>query len=444
MVFNLKIINFNAHTFDMMRFYLSILLVVSGILSFSQNLNELSGQWKMEYQPWPHIPPIDLEINIYHPVSDMIFPSRMNLTYGNFKGQYDFILVKKGENLAGIARNKIPLLEQPFSLGPWMMYLNGHFEIHSEKKQTKLSLKRLWIEEFGIFMKGVYDDEMQTNTKVFIRDFLYNADISLSKIQSNPGKHPNESEIINSKEIYYGIYDPIEVHQPEIQISVLDEERYDKDSVTIVHNGKIIADKIMVGEASFLENIKLEKGDNFIAFFAENYGDLPPNTANFLVYSEGAKEPQYSFDFTHKSNAYATAMVAHFIYNPEEKENIPDKPQESFAETTDGRKNLKVGNLTAHSATVYLEVWDAKKEDGDVVSIYLNDKKISEKLEVKHEPKRIEIELKCGKNTILFKAENLGNVPPNTAALKIYGNGFEKIIQLNTDFKRNNLVEIQY
>lgn len=427
-----------------MKNFLVVSLIFLSVSSFGQSLNELPGNWKMTYQPWPHISAIELDLKIYQPVQNMIFPTRMKIKYGKFQGEYDFLLIKKGDKEVGIARNKIPLQENPFSLGPWTMYLNGHFEIQSEKGKKQLQLKRLWIENFGIFMAGLYDDEMQTSTKVYVRDFLYNAQISLEKVNSESIRHPNEKEMIEPKELYYGVYDPIQVTDSEIKIAVLDEERYDKDTITILHNGKIIVDKIRVGETSFLDKIILEKGDNYIAFFAENYGDLPPNTANFLVYTEGGLEPQYSFDFTAKSNAYATAMVAHFIYNPKSVTTSNPKIDKITPKIKEGRNNLKVGNLTTTSSKVSLDIWDTKKEDGDIVSIYLNDKKIVENLEVKKRNQRIEIDLKPGYNSIIFKAENLGSIPPNTAALKIIGKNLDKSIQLNTDYNRNNLIEIYF
>lgn len=423
-----------------MRKIFLFIFILNFISVFGQTQSDFTGIWKMEYKPWPHVPAINLELDIYEPVKGMIYPTRMKLSYAHFQGEYDFLLIKKDDNQLGIARNKYPIKEEPFGLGPWMMYLNGHFDLEN----SELSLKRLWIDNFGIFMTGLYDDELQVNTKSSLRDFLYNAEIQLKQTQKNLGKHPNEKEIIDSKEIYYGIYDPIEVKSPEIKISVLDEDRYDKDSVTIVHNGKIIADKIQVSEAGFLENLKLEKGNNFIAFFAENYGDIPPNTAAFLTYVEGAEEPQYAFDFAARGNTFATAMIAYFWYNPKEEKPKVEPENSVPTVTKDGRKNLAVGRLKSNSEKVFLEVWDEMKEDGDVVSISLNDKVLHQNLEVKRNSKRIEIDLKKGKNILIFRAENLGKIPPNTAALRIYGGGIDKYIQLNTDFKRNNLVEIDF
>ena len=425
-----------------MKYLITLFFFVTTIFVDAQSLQTITGKWNYKYQPWPNIPAIDVEMTVFAPVNEMLFPAKLKISYASFKSEYDFLLVKKDENKLGIARNKFPIKEEPYSLGPWLMYLNGHFELQENKGKTQLNLERLWIKDFGIFMKGVDDDEMQTHSKVYVRDFLYNAKISLKQTEKFTKTHPKEDEIINPKEIYYGVYDAIEVDDSEIQLSIQDEERYDKDSITIVHNGKIVANKIMVKEAVLLNKIKLIPGDNFIAFFAENYGDLPPNTANFLTFVNGAKEPQYSFDFTHKSNAYATLMVAHFIYNPPKNLKINDK--KPIPDYNEGRINQSVGSLKTNSETVNLDFWDTRQQDGDIISVYINDEIFVKKLEVKHKHKTIKATLKPGKNKIIFKAENLGKIPPNTAALKIHGDGFEKTIQLSTDFQRNNVLEIEW
>lgn len=423
-----------------MKFLVAFIFFFTAMFVGAQNFQNIPGKWNFKYQPWPNIPAITVEMTIFNPVKEMLFPANLKISYASFKGEYDFLLVKKDDHQLGIARNKFPAKEEPYSLGPWLMYLNGHFNLQQKNGKLEMNLERLWIKDFGIFMKGIDDNEMQTHSKVYVRDFLYNAKISLKQTEKFAKKHPRENEIINPKDIYYGVYDAIEVGHPEIKLSIQDEERYDKDSITIVHNGKIIANKIMVKEAVLLDKIQLKKGENFIAFFAENYGDLPPNTANFLTFVNGASEPQYSFDFTQKSNAYATVMVAHFIYNLT-KDNLQNPV--IISKDSQGRINQPVGSLKANSNTVTLDFWDTRKEDGDLISVYLNDDVLAKNLEVKHQKKTIKAILKPGKNKFVFKAENLGKIPPNTAALRIQGDGFEKIIQLSTDLQKNNLLEIE-
>ena len=59
---------------------------------------------------------------------------------------------------------------------------------------------------------------------------------------------------------------------------------------------------------------QLDTGENYIAFFADNYGALPPNTANFILGTTDDEAGLYSFNFSAPANAYGTVMVARFQY----------------------------------------------------------------------------------------------------------------------------------
>ncbi len=433
-------------------------LVVGCSLALSalaQERHGWPGTWTVQYQPWPHIPPIEMQLQIANPVENMLYPARLSLVHGHFKGEYELLLVKKNDHQLGIGRNKVPVEEQPFGLGPWMMYLNGVLERAPANTGNQLVLKRLWIDRFGIFMSGVYDNEFYTNTKVYIRDFLYQQPITLNRVNDIPWEHPHTERIVHTDSLYYGVYDPIRTDAPLLSFAVQDEERYDRDTVTVVHNGRMVADHLPVEQAMALDGLRLDSGENYIAFFADNYGDLPPNTANFIVGTEGSRAQLYAFDFSDRSNAYATVMVARFQYLPagEGKDRsgegeacrpVADNPAEKprYSGKTAGRRDLRIGQWTVQSEKVQLEIWDEQLEDGDIISVQVNGIPVADRITVTKGGNRFGIALKPGNNRILFRAENLGRIPPNTAALRIIAGGEERTFQLSTDFERNNVLDI--
>lgn len=437
---------------------------VSGLVAFccvtlfaaGQEDDRWSGTWEMRYQPWPHIPPIEMRLQVAEPVNGMLYPTRLSLVHGGFKGQYELLLVKKNAHQLGIGRNKVPVEELPFGLGPWMMYLNGVLTHAHGDTGDELRLSRLWIDHFGVFMSGLYDNEFYTNTKVLLRNFLYQEPITLRRVNDLPWDDPNTSRIIMSDTIYYGVYDPIQTAAPMLSFAVQDEERYDHDTVTVVHNGRIVAYDMPVEQAMELDGLTLDTGENYIAFFADNYGSLPPNTANFIVGTEGNDAQLYTFDFSNRSNAYATVMVARFQYTPAEEENVadevedsdtpavdepPEKPQ--YTGKTAGRRDMRIGQWTVPSENIVLEIWDEQLEDGDIISVSVNGAPVIKQVKVTKAGQRFGIALKPGNNRVLFRAENLGRIPPNTAALRITAAGQGKTFQLSTDFERNNVLDIR-
>src|SRR5690606_540239 len=141
----------------------------------------------------------------------------------------------------GVGRNKYPIEETPFGLGPWMMYLNGVLDYSASTDSIRL--QRVWLDNPAIFMKGLYDNEFYTNTKAYIREFLYHSDIKMGRVDKNPWKDLNTEKIIHSDSIYYGVYDPIETDQNWLTFFLQDEERYDRDTITVVQNGKVLVDR---------------------------------------------------------------------------------------------------------------------------------------------------------------------------------------------------------
>ena len=410
-----------------------------------------SGTWSMQYKPWPHIPAIEMTLRIAEPTAEMLYPAKLELTHGTFSGEYELLLVKKNDKQLGVGRNKYPVLEAPFGLGPWMMYLNGVFEYQNGEHGPALELNRLWLDNFGIFMKGLYDNEFYTNTKAFLRDFLYQEDIVLRRVDGAPWMHPHTQRIVDTDTIYYGVYDPITSGGKVLSLTIQDEERYDRDTVTIVHNGRMLADRLPLEHAMNLDSIMLDSGENYLAFFADNYGDLPPNTANFIVGTSGDSGQLYGFDFSARGNIHSTVMVARFQHEPGTVaasifDAQPGKPAEppirKAPAYTKGRRDQRIGQLKVGTDRVILEIRDEQVEDGDIVSLEVNGAVIADGLAVSRQGRRFGVSLKRGRNRIVFHAENLGRIPPNTAVLLVLADGEQRKFHLTTDFERNNVLEV--
>ena len=76
-----------------------------------------------------------------------------------------------------------------------------------------------------------------------------------------------------------------------------------------------------------------------------------------------------------------------------------------------------------------------KRVDGDKISLSLNGKWILRNYEIVKEKYNFEIELISGQvNQLIFFAENLGEIPPNTSAINIQYEGYNK-----THIMRSNL-----
>ena len=80
------------------------------------------------------------------------------------------------------------------------------------------------------------------------------------------------------------------------------------------------------------------------------------------------------------------------------------------------KKNDKLA-INWHSNECIFELWDGEKEDHDMVTIYVNNKKILENFTIKKEKKIIVIPFDENECAIKIEAENEGDYPPNTATI---------------------------
>lgn len=106
------------------------------------------------------------------------------------------------------------------------------------------------------------------------------------------------------------------------------------------------------------------------------------------------------------------------------------------------RKVISSKEWTVTNKKITLEVWDNNKEDGDIISLKFNDTWILSNFLLKKEKYKIELELTDTNNQLLLYAENLGTIPPNTAAISIDDNKLIRTFILNSDMSKSETVKI--
>lgn len=371
---------------------------------------------------------MNLQIGI--PDQKQLYPAKINLQYGQFSGTYEMLLVRKNDAQLAISRGKYPLHETPFKLGIWMWYLNGTLDF----QDNKLSLHRKWIDKADFWMRGLYEgDEIWESSKVTLRDFLYRDSIMLKKISNNPLADSSVRRILQPQTsgIYLGIYDRIITGDAIAKMKVVDQDKYDKDTVTLLHNGKPLFYRNEINDSNRELQAKLDTGRNLFIFFADNYGGIPPNTGLLLMETDGRR---YGLNFSDRANVWGTFLVADVYYKPIAQNDLNDRVAK--------RTSDSVATITVDTSAIVLELWDAAVQDGDSISLRLNGKWITTGFPVRNTIQKIPVQLQPGENEILFMADNLGSIPPNTAELRIRYGQKTQLMKLNTDLKKNNTIKL--
>lgn len=109
-----------------------------------------------------------------------------------------------------------------------------------------------------------------------------------------------------------------------------------------------------------------------------------------------------------------------------------------------GREVVEAKRIDSNEGIALIHVWDNRSVDGDIISIYHNGKLIEENIHLLKEKKELSITLDKGKNVIVMHAVNLGEIPPNSAAMNIRTGEKKYSMILTSDTKKSESIVIYY
>ena len=108
-------------------------------------------------------------------------------------------------------------------------------------------------------------------------------------------------------------------------------------------------------------------------------------------------------------------------------------------------KVLKDGDdmlIKCYSDKITIYIWDANQEDGDKISLVVNDKYLLKDFTTKRKRKKIKYKLKEGENIIEITAENLGSTPPNTSRIEIVDSKTKYPIIIQLELNKTAIIKI--
>ena len=109
----------------------------------------------------------------------------------------------------------------------------------------------------------------------------------------------------------------------------------------------------------------------------------------------------------------------------------------------EGRKISYTKELEFDSENITVKIWDHGRQDGDIVSIYLNGSPVVSEYYLTYWKKEFQIKLNPNKSNGLFLyAHNLGDSPPNTVSVEITDGSKAENIILNSDLESCEAVMI--
>jgi hypothetical protein len=389
-----------------------------------------TGIWRM------HIPgnsPVDIELKIGSPEKNTLYPATITIKSGNFYGEYALLLVKKNAWQLAISKNKYAAEEKPFHLD--MLPLNGSFDLRrNNKEQPSLIINRLPLK---------YTSVITDSTAAALQKIISYGNMVFERVSNTPWKDAYTDKILNPSRspVYFGLVDTVFVTNRYGSFSAATLNKTDMASAVL--NGRSLFEQWPLTKKERREEIMIDAENNVLAFFADYSINSPVSKASL---QGGFDKATFNLNFSNAADSGASFIAAKII-RLQDKEKINTFQPYQYPGPADAplQANEKLlGSVSSTARQITLAVWDDAVEDGDTISISLNNATVANKLLIKKTPKFITITLSAGDNTILFKGENLGSIPPNTAVLEIIDGKKRKAFFLETVPGENNLLKIFY
>ncbi len=225
-----------------------------------------------------------------------------------------------------------------------------------------------------------------------------------------------------------------------------------------------------IGPNNSITILQLEQvGDNITGIAYKQFGDsigsvvvLIQGTFKNYLFEYDAKniiEQQvdsiYSLCFMHgrdllsiRKNKMILKGIAHSIDKKEECFGLSGR--EKYFKTNNynyknslfkDRKVLVTDTIYVNSDSIQLYIYDHLQQDGDIISLYLNDSTILSSYSITNQYKIITVPITSTLNELIVYAHNLGSIPPNTVALQIWENNqlLKKVI-LQSDLQKSESI----
>ncbi len=115
------------------------------------------------------------------------------------------------------------------------------------------------------------------------------------------------------------------------------------------------------------------------------------------------------------------------------KKNEPEEKEEP-KNIVEGRRITRQKTVKVKADEFVAYIWDANKEDGDVISLKYNGEWILRNYTIQNRKRPIRIKVEPGAdNRLILFAEDLGTIPPNTCALTFFDGERERTLSLVSD-----------
>ncbi len=425
-----------------MKNFIFYILILISFPCIAQG-DHYAGEWKTVPEFVPGLGNFKMLIQIGNSEKYTLYPACLQIESDSLNGVYEFLMVRKSSRELAVSKNKFARSEIPFLEQVNSYLLNSIFDHSKDLKGSPVLVLQSIPEAGDIKVDNKDLSDSVSRLKCSLIKYMDKGPVIFTKVNTKPweGAYKERVLIPSQSPAYFSLHDTVTVIQRSGILTITSDKKNNADIVSVSQNGKIIIDQVNVSKKKFTDDILLDTGMNIITLFAQNFGNGLPNRSKFN-FSFGGQKLEYGF--TSKEDSAAGFIVIK-MYCSTEKFNETFFP----AYGAEGYPSLKsnekiITSVATKSKQIQLAIWDDAVEDGDTVSISIDREWVVQSLAVKKKVQFIPVTLKPGRNTILFIANNVGSIPPNTSVLEIIDGKKRKSFMIETQIGENNLLRIFY
>lgn len=99
-------------------------------------------------------------------------------------------------------------------------------------------------------------------------------------------------------------------------------------------------------------------------------------------------------------------------------------------------------SMVVNNKLITIDIWDDSKVDNDIISLKVNDEWLVQYLEAKQEKITFKYVLRQPENYIILRADNVGEIPPNTTAIRVNDGTSSYMVVLDSDLGKSEAIKI--
>jgi len=304
---------------------------------------------------------------------------------------------------------------------------------------------------YAMLENGVqlYDSFYQEKEELYaLLKVTYNNEITLSKdkyLENLQNIYSDSKQILEALHFGFnsqinGLHTQLNQHISTANNSQNTQESY-KNTIQSAIDFSALANKYLTQDA-FSEKHKLY-GKNYYYHNVEL-------AALFNSYGRGVAKYINQYIDESGKNHLKVAEEPHYykVIYPEKEIKLSGTPLvvESVPEKMKDREVvMRQQKVKVDEKKLLLEIYDNKQEDGDIISLNFNGRWIIEKRKLLKRALKIVVDLnETGENYLILHAENLGEIPPNTIAIRYYYEGKRQLIVLNSDLNESEMIQLDF